>query len=198
MRLTQHYDPGAADAHFVIEDNTFDSLTLLGIEVGQAAVIDSFQRNSFTAISASAGEPPAIALNMSGDTAPASRFAMIARARGNQFIGNDIAIHWKGVGPIGRSSDFGKVGDLGNNVFRCNSTAASSASGYDIDFGVAGDGATTLYFAGNAWDNVPPTMVTQGTAPNGTDIYAETSPAPLLVTDGATRAMAACPSGRTP
>src|SRR5579883_1362609 len=157
----------APPGHFVIEDNQFSDLTSIGLDVRASTSMDSLQRNPFARITSAGGVPPGGALSINGNNVASNEYPTILRARDNTFIGNDIAIQWLGTSSIGVSSDFGKVGDPGNNVFRCNSTAIGSANGYDVDFTLPGDGTTTLWFAGNAWDHVPPSQANQSTAPNG-------------------------------
>jgi hypothetical protein len=201
VRIAQH--PTMMSGNFVIDDNQFTNLHVTGVMLGLEVLVQSLQRNTFSGITSS-GSTPAVALQLENDNPPFPYFAGIARARDNQFIGNDVAIQWVGNGSINAvagvpPTDFGTSADPGHNVFRCNSTVASAQAGFDLLVGVPSDGTAQLLFTGNYWDHIPPTTSTQSTAANGTDIV-ETSvtPQPVVITDGAMLATVPCPGGRTP
>jgi hypothetical protein len=125
----------------------------------------------------------------------------VEKIRRNEFVGNDTAIEAHFSASAGTPADFGAVADPGNNVFRCNS--AREGNGGDVLIaGDAGDPeltwAGTLSFAGNAWDHLPPTLLTVDPPPNGIDISLRYAPHIDIDRQNGALSTVGCPSGRVP
>jgi hypothetical protein len=107
-----------------------------------------------------------------------------------------------GLNPSRSVSDFGTTGDPGNNVFACNSSMTTNASGFDVYVGFdmtnGGTSNGTLNLSGNQWDHAPPSLVmATSAAPNGQDLWENPNiTLPTITTDGATVANVTCDPGR--
>jgi hypothetical protein len=143
-------------------------------------------------------------------------FPVVARARGNRFVGNDagVVIRSGPQMPAGAPAgiDFGTASDPGDNTFSCNSTAAVLGSLAGGDVLLEGEAPqqppVTLAFEGNVWDHVPPQVFASSdpnAGPAGMDVFvyksgsSSSSPyGPQMDAAGATATSTACPSGRVP
>jgi hypothetical protein len=163
ISLIRHDD--APPPHEVIlERNRFADLVDVGILLSQSAVVDRLDDNEFTVIG---GAALRIDRGRDGDV------VTIRRARGNRFHGNARAIELRGPGRLlaGTLLDFGTPDDPGRNRLRCNAVDPGAArAGYDLRVALPVDPGARLWFAGNSWDHVPPTILAADDAPNGTDI----------------------------
>jgi hypothetical protein len=188
-----------------VENDTFKNLTNFGIDMSPLGGLDRLIGNTFTNISApsSVGYRGVALIIGESNTTGANR-PQIKKARTNSFIGNDVAIEWRGSAVFSNDTaltDFGTPTDAGKNVFRCNSTGTGSALvGYDLLIAQqATAGQAVPSFAGNQWDHSSPTTATAASAANGTDVlYTQTTNTPAFDLSGATVSTAACPTGRTP
>jgi hypothetical protein len=204
---------------FDIEGNEFGPLTGGGMMLWGAVIADRLLDNSFHDNSMVPGyQYPATGINIHGDAADMpSPVAVVLRARGNTFFGNDV-----GVTIAARSSfltqdpvmatDFGTAADPGHNTFRCNSVPPERALGgvggpgadVFLSFPVGQPASVTVPFEGNAWDHAPPTTTVApwANAAPGTDVYNVGDPTagpvgPTLDTANATATdMPPCPAGR--
>jgi hypothetical protein len=118
----------------------------------------------------------------------------IAKARRNQFIGNDVALTIADSAPMVSIAasplvDFGNASEPGGNIFRCNS---SWYGPLDVTLGT---GSGTVPFRGNYWDHVPPIVAGSGPDQQPRDIGTDGI---VVETTGATLATVACPSGMVP
>ena len=195
--VVQHHDGSPWLNHFEITGNQFSGLSYAGIHVAYAAVVDVLSDNTFNGVSAPGGAAAA-ALLLNGLSSPAPWFPAVRRARTNSFVGNDVAIEFRGpasIGTLSTPNDFGTTGDPGGNIFRCNA-GIQGTSGFDLLVGAsASGGALTLPFFGNMWDHSPPTS---SGAANGTDLRVTAGAPPSIDVGGATLAIATCPAGRQP
>jgi hypothetical protein len=186
-----------------VRDCTFQRLTAYGISIEGAMVLAELSNSTFTSITATAGAS-AMALRIQLANIPSPYSPRVARARGNVFLGNDAAIVLDGTltyssSPKVTPTDFGRSGDPGGNVFRCNSAPTSSGlRGFDVVIGVPSDGAASMTFAGNQWDRVPPSSADAASAANGTELAFGASPRIAIDVSGATAAASACPADRAP
>ncbi len=191
----------AAPTHVSLVANTFDSLRVAGVWLNRALVVDELRDNSFSGI------PSALLISGDDSNEPAT-FPAVANARGNQFVGNGTAVALKGVpnqayaGATPRI-DFGRAGDPGNNVFRCNSSmGGAAAAGYDVILDASPKALASTSFVGNFWDHAPPTTVTAATAQtvaDGTDVVMLTSTMNASIDfSNAQLSSVPCPAGRTP
>jgi hypothetical protein len=194
--------PGRNAFRFV--DNDFLHLDDFGIAVvGVGSRIEEVSGNLFEDISTTRmNENYYLGVGLllqgrGGETVP-----RLVRARGNRFVGNDAAVFLGGASELleSQSVDFGTSGDPGANVFRCNSRpTGDSMVGGDIIVSSDSAASTTLSFAGNGWDHVPPTSSTSDARSNGTDI-AVLSPnvKPTIDASNATIDATACPISAVP
>ncbi len=210
MALGQHplFDTTIKVVDYInVQQNVFQNLNIMGISLGASAIIDQLIGNTFSNISGAnfGSAAAAYAIQLTGPGNGSSGInpyrTEILHARGNQFIGNDIAIGILGNPPIDVANplltDFGTAADPGKNVFRCNSMPSPAANpGGDLFITSGARGAGTLSFAGNAWDHATLTQSTTLT-PNGIDLVVP-SPGPAVTLTGATVSTVACPAGRTP
>jgi hypothetical protein len=181
-------NPGGPPHPFVIQHNTFQRTTNVGIyESGRLVSIEEISDNRFlgTARTPQYFFDRAIGIHITQTN--------VRKVRRNVFAGNDVAL-W--LDWTAQSTDLGRPGDPGGNVFHCNSGldggygsdvvihqqgapwtgAALPAEGRAhgaIDGGTrraqgaadggnndaADGGPTWLPFAGNTWDHVPPRVV---------------------------------------
>lgn len=125
----------------------------------------------------------------------------VGKIRGNEFIGNDTGVAATFSAYTGTPGDFGTAADPGKNIFRCNSVREGAGG----DVMITGDlwdpemtWAGTLSLVGNAWDHVPPSLLTTDPPPNGIDISVLYAPHTDVDRRNATLSTAVCPSGRVP
>ena len=195
--IAQHHDYLPSENHFEISNNQFSALSSTGVHLAFATVVDILSGNTFTGITNAGGTATALLLDGAAIAPPT--FPAVRRARGNSFVGNDIAIEFRGPATLDTLSpawnDFGTSTDPGGNVFRCNS-GTQGTTGFDLLVGAsASGGALTLPFFGNMWDHSPPTG--SGTV-DGTDVRITAATPPGVDVGGATIATTACPAGRQP
>jgi hypothetical protein len=131
-------------------------------------------------------------------------------ARGNRFVGNDIAIMLEGTPPTDANNifDFGTASDPGRNEFRCNSAAISkliTQAGFDVGINALATPGWVFQLAGNQWDHAPPSLQSipgsiYNTLPwDGVDVLLGNGNAATAVdTSGATRWVGACPADHIP
>jgi hypothetical protein len=199
---------------FHIEGNDFGPLTTGGIGLWGPIIVDELLDNSIHDNSMVAGfHFEAAGMTLSGDPLANNDFepfAVIRRARGNAFFGNDLGLTIHSYYTLftqspGLETDFGTAADPGNNTFRCNAapTSANIGPGSDVFIAAAHDPAVTIPFEGNVWDHAPPTTVVApyNTAPPGTDVSlvgsSGVADGPLLDTaDASTASTPPCPPGR--
>jgi hypothetical protein len=199
---------------FHIERNDFGPLTTGGIWLWGPVVIDELLDNSIHDNSMVAGfHFEAVGLSLSGDPLANNNyepFAVVRRARGNTFFGNDLGLTIHSYYTLfaqmpGLETDFGTAADPGNNTFRCNAVPASAndGPGSDVFIAAAPDPTVTIPFEGNVWDHAPATTVVgpYNAAPPGTDVSLVGSSGvpdgPLLDTaDASTASTPPCPPGR--
>jgi hypothetical protein len=187
--------------YLTADGNTFRNLTSTGIVMGASVILERLLSNTFTNITNPNGTAMAIVVDSNSAPGPNYYRPQIKLARSNNFLGNDGAIELRGTTPIandpdGLDTNFGTVGDPGNNVFRCN--APLTGSGYDIEV-FSGNAGGSLRFAGNQWDSAPPRVALVGSAVNGTElVFSGPTPSPTPILDNATVSTAACPAGRSP
>jgi hypothetical protein len=208
IALAQHprLDSGIpVPGYITVENNSFQNLTSAGLVMGAAVLVERLTSNSFTNIStpASAGYP-GIAVVLDNSSGSSGNYRpQIKKARKNSFIGNDIAVVFRGAVPIapdpnGYDTDFGSDADPGNNIFRCNSApTGSSLIGYDV-LVQANSAGGILSFAGNQWDSASVRLTSATSAANGYEILESGSSAPIVNVDNAAAATAICPATRTP
>ncbi len=185
------HDPGPAN--LIIEDNLFRSLSGAGIQLVRGAGVRRLVGNTFIGINGerttqAADRAAAIVLDADNQV---DTFPQIELARDNHIIANDVGIALRGRSPIFGTLDFGRPGDPGNNVIRCNATTVGSAVlGHDllVDAPVAAD--AKLLFSGNVWDHLPPTT---DASVNGADIVVGPRALPQLDTSSP-RVGKDCPS----
>jgi hypothetical protein len=189
--------PPHARVNVSFQHNVFERCSEYGLFAhGITLIASEISDNRFTSITRAVNQAmyEAVALSM-------DMFA-VGKVRRNEFIGNDKAIKAGfDYAPPGTPPDFGTVEEPGNNVFRCN----SAAEGHGADVVIVGDRfnpeltwAGTLGFAGNAWDHVPPTLLTVDPPPNGIDLSLLYAPQIIIDRGNATLSTVACPSGRVP
>jgi hypothetical protein len=211
--------PGSGSSYelpgFDIEGNDFGPLTNLGVELSGPVVVDRLIDNSFHDISMVGRNWAGVGLALGGELVETPLpFPVVRRARGNQFIGNDIGVAIRSnvtwatsLAQGGLSTDFGTAADPGNNTFRCNSTppdqVVANLTGFDlfIQFSTPPPAGPPIPFEGNVWDHAPPTGIAAPDAPAGADIFLQTDGgAPLEpmvdVADAAAASIPACPNGR--
>ncbi|MET0591704.1 MAG: DUF1565 domain-containing protein, partial [Polyangiaceae bacterium] len=192
--------PPGTRINLSIQHNVFERLTSYGIHAAGAALYaDDISDNRFIGITKQANQLGAKAVGLAMD------MFRVGKVRRNEFIGNDYGVEI--TFPLYSSTitdsvaDFGVAGDLGNNVFRCNSERDGRA-GDVLIVGQAGQPNETwggaFHLAGNAWDHLPPTFLTTDPPPNGVDISLRF--APNIVVDRASSSLssAICPSGKVP
>jgi hypothetical protein len=172
---------------FDIEGNDFGPLIRGGIWLSGAVLVDRLLDNTFHQNGMVTGDPfPGVGIAIEGDATDAgSPVAVVRRARGNSFVGNDVGVALSAQYGLRRQdpdrvTDFGNAGDPGKNTFRCNSVPAQFA-----DASVGGEGAdvlvtfpvtqppsVTVPFEGNTWDHAPPTAIVApwASAKAGTDV----------------------------
>ena len=175
---------------FAIKNNTITKCAIAGISVTGVPVVDEVTDNVLTEnISLIPAQSSSAAMSVGG--------ARIAKARRNQFIGNDIGVQigtdvTTNFNSNNPASDFGNAIEPGNNVFRCNSHPIGG--GFDVKFEVVGSG--TVPFQGNDWDHNPPTAQKLGSFANGADLLQPASPTlPTIDRAGATSKAMDCPAG---
>jgi hypothetical protein len=208
-----------------IEDNTFGPILNEGIGLFGNVAVARFVHNTVQGVSM--GTLPQYGwagVGLSMGMFDISGAPFIAYARGNTFVGNDIAVDFRSsTQPLSNDptlqSDFGTASDPGGNEFRCNSVPANlAAGGYPggdvwMDLRVPTPSAVVVPFQGNVWDHAPPTLLfANGTAPvpNGIDVMVYATPADggadatsMLVggsldTSHATTSSLACPANSVP
>lgn len=177
--------------HAILERNKLDHMFRMGISFGPAAAIDRLVGNLFYAISGG----PAATVGHRGvglvldDANDAHVYPQVRLARDNEFIGNDVGIELRGRGPATGTLDFGRPGDPGRNVFRCNATHDGSAvAGHDVVVRAPLGRGARLQLAGNVWDHAPPTL---GDA-NGADVDAAPADRRAIELTGASAAPGGC------
>jgi hypothetical protein len=199
VAIDQRSDPARSSNSFRLKHNVFRRLSATGLLI-RTGIVEELSGSTFSGIS-SALVPlatwDAVALNVQSSV-DGEAIPRIVKARGNQFLGNDIAMQLGGAttsfDATAAPSDFGTAADPGNNVFRCN----SSRTGKGADILVHLSGGPMIPFAGNAWDHSPP-EVQVGPAPrNGTDIARFYETSPTLDITNATVSAIECPAGQTP
>jgi hypothetical protein len=186
--------------------NTFERLTTFGIY--SVGVVDEISNNTFSSI-VSDGEGPAFALFLDGYQLP---HGSVLRARGNRFVGNDVAIvlyssNAPGSIPLGETNvyDFGTASDHGQNHFRCNSSSVSKViryKGYDVAIDAPAAAGWAFHLHGNGWDHVPPFFMTgpdihdiEPDFPDGADLFiGNGKPITSVDVGGAFRSGAPCDS----
>jgi hypothetical protein len=167
-----------------IEDNTFGPILNEGVGLFGNVAVARFVNNTVQGVSM--GSLPqygwagiGLSLGMFG----ISGAPFVAYARGNTFVGNDIAIDFRSSTQAlsddpALQSDFGTATDPGHNEFRCNSAPSNLvANGYPggdvwMDLRVPAAAPVVVPFQGNAWDHEPPTLLFENgsdTVPNGID-----------------------------
>jgi len=176
--------------------NVFERLGIFGLFAkGYTLFADEISDNRFRSVTS--------AFNQTGGRAVALSLDVfdVGKIRRNEFIGNDTAVEASFDTSPAAPADFGTAQDSGNNVFRCNS--AREGAGGDVL--IAGDRLDpeltwtgTLRFAGNAWDHMPPTLLTVDPPPNGVDLSLLYAPHIDIDRRNATLSTADCPSGRVP
>jgi hypothetical protein len=192
---------GGMNNVFDVIGNRFDGLTNTGLQLTKNAMIRELRGNVFTGIATPAAwEAPGVALRLKGDGMVADEAPWVAKARDNQFVGNDVAIELRGE-PVGAKGgtlttmDFGRPDDHGHNLFQCNSTLSGrKARGGDVVVNVASSGAV-LGFAGNTWDHAPPTADSLAAGINGVDLLRATN-APAVDVSVSEATDGSCPAGR--
>jgi hypothetical protein len=201
IAIDERLDTGDKSQYaFAIKNNAITKCSVAGISIIGVPLIDEMTNNQVTDNSAPwNAEIGGIGLTMGGDASqPLSQpFPRIAKARGNQFIGNDVGVQ---IGMLGVTdfnagnppSDFGNAIEPGNNVFRCN--ASPRGGGFDVKIEATGSG--TIPFRGNEWDHDPPTAQVLGSFANGADLLQPASSIPAIDTTGATAKAIVCPAGR--
>ena len=176
--------------------NTFERLSKYGLLAnGTALFVEEISGNRFSDVTKVTSQPGIEAAALSMD------MFNVGTVRGNEFIGNDTAIAAGFSTSSGTPADFGTSSDPGDNVFRCNS--AQQGNGGDVKMvGNPADPeltwAGTLHLAGNAWDHLPPTLLTVEPPPNGVDISVLYAPHIDIDRGNPILSLAACPSGRVP
>jgi hypothetical protein len=173
---------------FDIEGNYFGPLIRGGVRLSGPVVVDRLLDNAFRANGMLAGFPsPATGIAVEGDAADgSSSVAVVRRARGNSFVGNDIGVTLSAQYSLRKQdpdlvTDFGNADDPGNNTFRCNSVPPGLAGGGNRDegadvlvtFPVTLPANDTVPFEGNVWDHAPPTAIVAplASAAPGTDVH---------------------------
>jgi hypothetical protein len=186
-----------AEVHIV--GNEFVELSLIGVRLQAAAIVNELSDNDFHLIRSPAMNKGdrAVAVLVEPYSYPGLP-PQIQRARGNRFIANDVAVELRGQSPgtVTPVIDFGSPGDPGRNVFHCNSTRSDVlVPGYDLLVSAPGSDGTGILFAGNVWDHAPPTVARGASAANGTDIVLTGSPGLNPDTSLATASEMACVDG---
>jgi hypothetical protein len=206
LDVDQSHDPSPEVHHITIANNTFTNLSERGVGLigtTSKAFVDYLSNNTFTNITKSPGDSTiSVALGLTSTIS-----GMLGKMRGNTFVSNDVGVNLVAMnGALGAPPDFGTLDDPGGNSFRCNSSALSPGA----DVWIGRWSPDTIWegvvpFAGNAWDHVPPTLLSSDSFPDGTDIVIATGLAAQPDAGGTavnasnpTLATAVCPAGKTP
>jgi hypothetical protein len=196
--LTTYYPTGTAPvprAELDISDSIFEKNSTAGLYMGGTATLDALERNIFRENTNTAGSSRGVFLE-ANEARP--RMPTILRARENSFLNNDVGVEIRSKNPLSStygSSDFGKVGSPGNNVFACNAARPGGGAGGDVIVDLNSEGPTLL-FAGNQWDHNPPTQEKALTGTNGVDVLLRASPYPALDVSNAKAHGISCPADR--
>jgi hypothetical protein len=180
-----------------IRDNVFTALSSYGVVAAGPAHITDFLHNRFTGIGGAAGFPVPFhhcALCLGGR-------AGVEQGLLNQFIGNEVGVEIIGNGVTQtvaqyRKIDFGHTGELGNNIFSCNSNSSGNP-GHDFwVHDLTSPSTDWIWLQGNMWDHAEPTT----DASDGSDLPTPSpTPAPPVLELGNEQPpAAACTSGKMP
>jgi hypothetical protein len=189
------YAAGAPAATVSLAKNHFERLSDGVFLVASEAAV-TITDNVFTSIHASPGASRAgVAMHVfhTADVG-VSAFPVSLEARGNSFLGNDVAL--KITGDFASTSAFRLGGD---NDFLCNAAPVGALfPGADVwVVGTSGDGGA-LDLGGNLWDTGAPSVTRSSVFSNGSDIVLDGNPAPAVITSASSVSHASCPSARVP
>jgi hypothetical protein len=176
----------------VVRGSWLSSLTRAGIALHRAAYVEELVDTTIIDVSpgpAALAAPPGVGLLIDQSQNPVGSPG-VRSARGNAITNNDVGILIRGETPFGGVLDFGRRDDPGRNTIRCNATQAGlQAAGHDLEIAAPIGRGARLLFAGDTWDNTPPTTG----ATNGADVLALAETA--LDTTGAVAATGGCSRG---
>jgi hypothetical protein len=179
-----------ADHTLDIENNTFDTLSNLGVVWFNSAIVDQLVGNSFTNIG---GSPTPLA-PFSHCAVCMDASTQLRKARNNKLVGNQIGLEITGNGMNATTRpliDFGTGGDAGGNALSCNSNGTNGTDVW-IHLSSTSDG-TQVRLAGNTWDHA--TLTTSG---DGADLLVSTTTGTPASTDTSNASPPAtmCPNGK--
>jgi hypothetical protein len=201
LHLDEYTSYESPDLLPVLRDNTFASNSEGGVAIhhlGSVALLENNRFEGNVAPPSSTSAAMGVKLGPSGSDAVSPK---ILRARGNRFIGNDVGLWFWANGVITDGLvDFGRPGDPGNNVFRCNGSPVAQRTGFDVGLDPDLPSGMIVHFAGNEWDHTPPTerIAAPEAAPNGADLLKTANKAWTLDVTGSRLATVPCPNGFPP
>ena len=188
--------------HFTLRNNTFQRLSRTGLLLaGAAAVVDELTANTFSEISSGSSSAfVGAGVSIEGVPSESAGFARIAKAHGNTFESNDVAVRVVGNSTTGLVLDFGTAAVPGENVFRCNSrSAGTNPPGGDVVIDLPFAPGNVFAFSGNIWDHEVPTRATFANRFNGADWTVRAADSiPLFDDQNAHKGSAECQPGRIP